>query len=307
MRRESRVIKFFAAAVLSSAFLGCSGGDHTGGENMRLDIRAICAVSDSFVPVLNPKKLTDSQLDRYLAASARRLDIIRSKFGEEGYTAEPDEFYYKGRRASNVIFRRARKAGPETWIIAHHDHCAALGADDNASALAVMLELARRFRDSDKNLVFASFDMEEAGLSGSKRFVKGMREEAIRKIKQVIDLEVLGSGRDMIICKSVYAARCDAGLVERIKKISSRLGYEFIPQDFDFFWSDLVPFAQKGIKTVEICSLDYEAYLKFGGRVAPERKDGVTAHTDRDLPENIKTENLLKVLNTLAKFIEESA
>jgi hypothetical protein len=74
-------------------------------------------------------------------------------------------------------------------ISAHYDHLGRgwpdvrkeqagqlhLGADDNASGVAVMLELARAFAAGEKparTLVFVAFSAEEAGLLGSRHYVE---------------------------------------------------------------------------------------------------------------------------------------
>jgi len=62
---------------------------------------------------------------------------------------------------------------------AHHDHLGVLkgsirpGADDNASGVAMILELAEAFakKPTRRNLLFISFDCEEDGLVGSREFV----------------------------------------------------------------------------------------------------------------------------------------
>ncbi|MFO0959985.1 MAG: M28 family peptidase [Isosphaeraceae bacterium] len=71
----------------------------------------------------------------------------------------------------------------DQWIIvaAHYDHLGTHqgevhpGADDNASGIAMLLEVARRFAESPekpgRSIMFVAFDLEEDGLIGSKYFV----------------------------------------------------------------------------------------------------------------------------------------
>jgi hypothetical protein len=72
----------------------------------------------------------------------------------------------------------------DEWVIvsAHYDHLGERagviypGADDNASGVAMMLEVARSFAESGekprRSLMFIGFDLEEVGLFGSRYFVE---------------------------------------------------------------------------------------------------------------------------------------
>lgn len=81
---------------------------------------------------------------------------------------------------------------PKTWdgreslvlIGAHYDSVPGTpGADDNASALAIMLTLAR-ILDNNPNICFVAFNQEEDGLLGSQAFV----EEYVGKKRLDIEL-----------------------------------------------------------------------------------------------------------------------
>lgn len=270
----------------------------------------ICKVSKFFDPgIYHPYRLNRRLLEEYLFYSHERLNVVQNKFEKLGFRAHLDCFEYKRVLAKNAIFTKSEKRKDNTWIIAHHDYCAGVGAEDNASALSTMIEIAEIISESkiSENVVFASFDLEEIGLEGSKKYVKSLPRDELKSINAVIDLECLGSGKDISICKSVYQARSDRTLVSSIHKIADSLGYNFIPEDFDFFCADHVYFAKKKLKTVELCSLNHQDYLKYGGVVSQDRKDGSIAHTSQDLPENIKIENLAKITNVLLKFLKNQA
>ncbi|WP_138497839.1 M20/M25/M40 family metallo-hydrolase [Nostoc sp. PA-18-2419] len=77
----------------------------------------------------------------------------------------------------NIFAERVgtNKAAKAILIGAHYDTVAfSPGADDNASGVAVMLEVARLLgsRPTSRTLQLAFFDQEEAGLLGSQAFVK---------------------------------------------------------------------------------------------------------------------------------------
>ena len=56
------------------------------------------------------------------------------------------------------------------------------GADDNASGVAVMLELARLMADSKpaRSIIFAAFSGEEEGLQGARSYVKAAQRQGAR-------------------------------------------------------------------------------------------------------------------------------
>jgi len=100
-------------------------------------------------------------------------------------------------------------AGESLVISAHYDHLglgwpdvhqgdegkAHLGADDNASGVAVMLELARQVSkkwNPARSIVFVAFTAEEAGLRGSQHYTHAMSELPARKAIAVLNLDTVG-------------------------------------------------------------------------------------------------------------------
>ena len=77
--------------------------------------------------------------------------------------------------AANVIARPAEGAACDVLAGGHHDTVAGSpGALDNASGVAIVLELARLFATDglDEGLCFATFGAEESGLFGSREVVR---------------------------------------------------------------------------------------------------------------------------------------
>ena len=77
--------------------------------------------------------------------------------------------------AANVIARPAEGAACDVLAGGHHDTVAGSpGALDNASGVAIVLELARLFAADglDEGLCFATFGAEESGLFGSREVVR---------------------------------------------------------------------------------------------------------------------------------------
>jgi aminopeptidase YwaD len=105
---------------------------------------------------------------------------------------------------------------PDSFIVytAHYDHLGAMGKDtyfpganDNASGVSVLLNLARYYQNNSSkySVAFIFFSGEEAGLLGSKYF----SEHPIfplSKIKFLTNLDLLGTGDDgiMVVNATVF-------------------------------------------------------------------------------------------------------
>jgi hypothetical protein len=126
---------------------------------------------------------------------------IANQFGYCGLEVNLDTYEFRGKVWPNVI---ARKEGVEeskgiVMVIAHldsisdHPELMAPGADDNASGVAVLLEVARILEDIplDCTIMFCVFSNEEVGTAGSKSFAGEARESEMN-ILTVINLDILG-------------------------------------------------------------------------------------------------------------------
>jgi len=100
-------------------------------------------------------------------------------------------------------------AGQAIIVSAHYDHLGRNGpgvrvaeigqihpgADDNASGVAVLLELARALAAAgapERTILFVAFAGEEAGLQGSKWFVAHPRGVPLEGIRAVVNLDTVG-------------------------------------------------------------------------------------------------------------------
>jgi hypothetical protein len=256
--------------------------------------------------VMEEPDIITSRFGDYSTYSRKRLEIVKSKFEELGYNANLKDFQHDGFNGTNGIFRLGQQSEKEIWITAHHDYCAGLGAEDNATALAVMIELAKYFRFSPigQDLVFASFDLEELDAIGSNYYCNQLNKGSIEKIKYVINIDCL-SGKEVVIFEKLDGARSDKNLVKQIHETATNLDYKFIVGSNVTLVTDQIPFARKRkskIRTVGIHSLDYSFYQNFW--VADVGNSEDIYHTNNDLPENVNMGNLVKVLNTLIEFIK---
>lgn len=121
---------------------------------------------------------------KYIVARFEEMGIAPSSMGRlqpwEAQGRSPDgPKYYNGTNILGVI---PGTRVPDKYIIvtAHYDHVGEHGgyiyngADDNASGVATMLELAKRLKETppDHSVILVALDGEERGLLGAKEFVE---------------------------------------------------------------------------------------------------------------------------------------
>jgi Zn-dependent M28 family amino/carboxypeptidase len=137
----------------------------------------------------------------YLASAGHFYvqQYIREQLGQWG-TVEIDDFAVRGRIHHNFILdlppsEKASKQGLLPIIIgAHYDTVpGTAGADDNATGVAVLLELARAIalQPLKYPVQLVAFDMEEAGCWGSKHHAAKYKQQQ-QSIRLMISLEMLG-------------------------------------------------------------------------------------------------------------------
>ncbi|NQE33319.1 M28 family peptidase [Microcoleus asticus] len=137
----------------------------------------------------------------YLASEGHfyAQQYIREQLAQWG-TVEIDDFSVRGRIHHNVIldlpsFDRASKKQLSPIVIgAHYDTApGSPGADDNATGVAVLLELARDIasRPLKYPVQLVAFDMEEYGCLGSSHHAAKYKQQQ-KSIRLMISLEMLG-------------------------------------------------------------------------------------------------------------------
>lgn len=131
----------------------------------------------------------------------RAATYIQSVLVDAGCLVTEQPYQYLGHHVSNVIGTTAAAAGASDYYVvgAHYDTVQTTpGADDNASAVAVMLELARGSLKAELKapVLFVAFTLEEppAHLTrhqGSRVFVRQTRDSGNR-VRGAIILEMVG-------------------------------------------------------------------------------------------------------------------
>ena len=182
-------------------------------------------------------------------------------------------------KGNNIIGEIKSTNGSKEYIIvgAHYDHLGEIkgkiypGADDNASGVAAMLELARMFsimkqdgKEIGANIIFVAFDAKERNMAGSRHFVRTLRLHN-NNIKCMINIDQIGStlapphkdknyilvlGRDSL--ENWASTQLD--LCNRIGRINMDVDYTFYNSKnfYDIFYrlSDHHPFVEQGITSL---------------------------------------------------------
>ena len=151
-------------------------------------------------------------------------------------------------------------------VVAHYDHLGRgwpdarkefagqphPGADDNASGVAVLLELARAMRDEKprRTVVFLAVTGEEAGRLGSKRWVAGPSSRSAAKTLAAVNLDTvgrLGAGKLQVLGTGTASE-----WIHAVRGASWVTGVETkaVPETLES--SDHVGFVEAGIPAVQL-------------------------------------------------------
>ncbi|WP_263416933.1 M20/M25/M40 family metallo-hydrolase [Terriglobus albidus] len=250
----------------------------------------------------------------------RSAELIRNAFRSAGlksgaadgsffqkFPYTPDKSTGKEISLQNVVgvLQPADSSVRETIVIgAHYDHLGSgpafslakgeqkhalhPGADDNASGVALLLELARHFAASGagvhKRIVFIAFSGEEEGELGSKYYV-AHPFATLADTATMINLDMVGRVRENIIgiagnkSGDTFDAILDQAATA--SHLSMMRGGDDYPDD-----SDHGPFAAAGVPFLYICSGSHD-----------------DRHTPGDTADKINAPGMVEVANLMESVI----
>jgi Zn-dependent M28 family amino/carboxypeptidase len=129
----------------------------------------------------------------------RTADYIEEVLEDSGYDVYRQTFIAYGQAVSNLIVEKSGREGGVVVVGAHYDTVpGSPGADDNASGVAGMLELARLCKNDTtrKLLIFAAFVNEESPCFGSLKMGSMVYAESLKasgvRVEIMIALEAIG-------------------------------------------------------------------------------------------------------------------
>ena len=215
----------------------------------------------------------------------------------------------------NVIgYVPAKEKGADFIVVgAHYDHIGSHGekfypgADDNASGVAALLELAKAFgaryrekNDLNHNFVFVAFDGNNHNMQGSKAFLKKKGIPAER-ISCMVNIDQIGSTLSPVGVFDEYilvlgADKLDPWKKEQLDFANEYFGLELCidysyygsQQFYDIFYrlSDQQTFTEAGVPALLFTS-------------------GITKHTNKetDTPDTLRYDVLLRRIELIYRFL----
>jgi hypothetical protein len=167
---------------------------------------------------------------------------------------------------------------PERFVVvtAHYDHLGTRdgqvynGADDNASGVAVLLQLAAHFGGAarpEHSLVFAALDGEELGLLGAHALVRKLKAER-RDVALNVNLDMVGhSERGELYASGTHHTPSLKAALERVAAaapVKLLFGHDLPGQGIDDWTnqSDQYPFHRAGIPFVYFGVENHKDYHK---------------------------------------------
>jgi hypothetical protein len=235
-----------------------------------------------------------ARTSRHLAAAFQRLHL-EPAFGTSYFQpipwllAEdkngPDSFI--GRNVAAVLPGSDPQLKDE-WILlsAHYDHLGVRngvlypGADDNASGVAMLLEVAERFalqaQKPRRTILFVAFDQEEAGLLGSRHFATHPPRD-LKQLKAFLTADMLGRSMANVMDEYVFAlgSECSPRLRQLLAEVQPTPGLTIgrLGADLVGTRSDYGPFRDRCIPFLFFSTGQHPDYHSPGDR--PERVDYV--------------------------------
>lgn len=173
-----------------------------------------------------------------------------------------------------------------------------IGANDGASGVAVLLEMARQLHNDPVNpgIDIVLFDGEDYGApSDLQHYLLGSRYYAdnpfLPMAQRVILLDMVGDA-ELTLKVDPVSYRAAPRLVEEIWAVAADLGYDQFQLTAGApMYDDHVPFIEKGIQAIDIIDFEYPG------------PDHSYWHTHEDTPDKCSAESLGAVGNTVLSWL----
>ena len=283
-------------------------------KNQLIRLQFDGSLSGTSIPVVC---VTDEVANRLLAGSNKNLKDLQDKLD----TGEPQMgFALKDislsasidiakvkKRGRNVLGRLVAngEADRQSVVVgAHIDHLGTganssslardderngvhVGADDNASGVAAMLEVAQYLSDRKasgkfrpkRDIVFAAWSGEEIGLIGSSHYVKQLGDDVYPKIAACLNMDMVGRLEKKLIMQGVGSSSVWRSEIERRNAL---LGLPITIQEDSYLPTDASVFFMHGVPILSAFNGSHSEY-----------------HTPRDTPDRLNYDATAKIANLM--------
>lgn len=217
-------------------------------------------------------------------------EYIVRQLEKYGYAPKLDAFEAADRTFNNVLSAGSDEERPVILLTAHFDSTGgpgpssqAPGADDNASGVAALLELARivKERPVQANVEFVFFNCEEGGTAGSKHLSNDYKNRG-RPIEYAINVDTIGTWQGPLSSTCPVNYVTDVNSEPVVKQLAERFPYPLCKAR-TMWRDDHARFWDNGFKAIEIT------------------EDGCTPHMHKptDTPEKLDYDNIAKIVHGL--------
>jgi len=241
-------------------------------------------------------------------AGRKTGDYIIAQLKQSGWQVEEQPFEYQGVKARNIIAKQGSGRGkPIVIVSAHYDTRLRAdqdpdpknrtqpvpGANDGASGVAVLLELARTLNvdKTGREIWLAFFDAEDNGELDGWDWIQGsnyMANHLTVTPTAMILFDMIGDADQQLY----WDHNSDQGLNQQLWQVAATLGYTatFFPQYRWTMIDDHIPFRQRGIPAVDLIDFDYPYW-----------------HTVQDTADKVSALSLERIGRTITAWLEQTA
>lgn len=267
------------------------------------------ALSESSLPVLRMSTPAAAELIKYAGADLKNLqskldngEALEGISIPSAYIKANVDIQFQKSQGTNVLAKLTVAGAKSSVMIgAHGDHLghgqfgsslakgsevgkAHVGADDNASGVSGVMEMAHYFSELkskaphklQKNIYFGVWSGEELGNLGSSHFTK---EVAQHNITAYINMDMIGRFKDRVLFQGAGSADNWARLAE---EVGVRSGIPMVVQEDPYLPTDSLAFYMAGVPTANFFTGSHAEY-----------------HSPRDVAELVNYEGLVRVLTAV--------
>jgi len=237
-------------------------------------------------------------------ANRKGGDMIIEELRAQGWEVYEQTFTYMDTPVRNILAWKGESAGGAVLVGAHYDTRRSadqedpsqpvMGANDGASGVAVLLELARSLSWDTKTrrIYLAFFDAEDNGrldgwdwIVGSSYMAQHWGEAGESPLEAMVLVDMIGDADQQVY----YERNSDPALSQTLWGIAAELGYDdrIISEYRHAMLDDHIPFLQMGVPAVDMIDFDYPYW-----------------HTTQDTPDKVSAESLEAVGRTLEVWLE---